>query len=106
MPAPGTTAQLAILLVDRFIAIALGLAWLSFLESVGLGGVLADDMGLGKTVQLLALICGERGHDVGPTLLVCPMSLVGNWQREAARFTPGLRVHVHHGAERPKGKAH
>ena len=82
-----------------------GLAWLSFLESVGLGGVLADDMGLGKTVQLLALMCGELQLEVGPTLLVCPMSLVGNWQREAARFTPGLRVHVHHGAERPKGKA-
>ncbi|MDP9100874.1 MAG: DEAD/DEAH box helicase [Actinomycetota bacterium] len=82
-----------------------GLAWLSFLESVGLGGVLADDMGLGKTVQLLALICGERAQDAEPTLLVCPMSLVGNWQREAARFAPGLRVHVHHGAERPKGKA-
>jgi len=85
-----------------------GLAWLSFLESVGLGGVLADDMGLGKTVQLLALMCGEpanQGGPAGPTLLVCPMSLVGNWQREAARFVPGLRVHVHHGAERPKGKA-
>jgi len=82
-----------------------GLAWLSFLESVGLGGILADDMGLGKTVQLLALMCGELPREAGPTLLVCPMSLVGNWQREAARFTPGLRVHVHHGAERPKGKA-
>jgi hypothetical protein len=82
-----------------------GLAWLSFLESVGLGGVLADDMGLGKTVQLLALMCRELPHEVGPTLLICPMSLVGNWQREAARFAPGLRVHVHHGAERPKGKA-
>jgi len=82
-----------------------GLAWLSFLESVGLGGVLADDMGLGKTVQLLALMCGELPSEGGPTLLVCPMSIVGNWQREAARFAPGLRVHVHHGAERPKGKA-
>ncbi|MBC7560803.1 MAG: DEAD/DEAH box helicase [Dermatophilaceae bacterium] len=82
-----------------------GLAWLSFLESVGLGGVLADDMGLGKTVQLLALMCGEPPAQGSPTLLVCPMSLVGNWQREAARFAPGLRVHVHHGAERPRGKA-
>ena len=82
-----------------------GLAWLSFLESVGLGGVLADDMGLGKTVQLLALMCRDAPQGQGPTLLVCPMSLVGNWQREAARFAPGLRVHVHHGAERPKGKA-
>ncbi len=47
---------------------------------------------------------GELPSEGGPTLLVCPMSIVGNWQREAARFAPGLRVHVHHGAERPKGK--
>ncbi len=80
-----------------------GLSWLAFLEQVGVGGVLADDMGLGKTVQLLALVARERTE--APTLLVCPMSLVGNWQREAARFTPGLRVHVHHGGERPRGKA-
>ncbi|MGC4864074.1 SNF2-related protein [Micromonospora sp. DT53] len=79
-----------------------GLAWLAFLRSLGLGGVLADDMGLGKTVQLLALLAGDP-PETGPTLLVCPMSLVGNWQREAARFTPGLRVHVHHGAERARG---
>lgn len=83
-----------------------GLAWLSFLGSLGLGACLADDMGLGKTVQLLALLMAERsGADVppGPTLLVCPMSLVGNWQREAERFTPSLRVHVHHGAGRLSG---
>ncbi|GAA4567802.1 DEAD/DEAH box helicase [Micromonospora coerulea] len=79
-----------------------GLAWLAFLQSLGLGGILADDMGLGKTVQLLALLAGDP-PETGPTLLVCPMSLVGNWQREAARFTPGLRVHVHHGAERARG---
>nr|WP_130408952.1 DEAD/DEAH box helicase [Micromonospora violae] len=79
-----------------------GLAWLAFLRSLGLGGVLADDMGLGKTVQLLALLAGDP-PEAGPTLLVCPMSLVGNWQREAARFTPTLRVHVHHGAERARG---
>ncbi|GAB3942272.1 hypothetical protein GCM10027614_29030 [Micromonospora vulcania] len=81
-----------------------GLAWLAFLRSLGLGGVLADDMGLGKTVQLLALLAGDP-PEAGPTLLVCPMSLVGNWQREAARFTPGLRVHVHHGAERARGRS-
>jgi hypothetical protein len=88
-----------------------GVAWLAFLESIGMGAVLADDMGLGKTVQLLALIAHDletaaetADEPVGPTLLVCPMSLVGNWQREAARFTPGLRVHVQHGKERPQGK--
>ncbi len=81
-----------------------GLAWLSFLGSLGLGACLADDMGLGKTVQLLALLLAERADAAapppGPTLLVCPMSLVGNWQREAARFTPSLNVYVHHGADR------
>jgi SNF2 family DNA or RNA helicase len=76
-----------------------GLSWLSFLGSVGLGGILADDMGLGKTIQLLSLVAAQPAGSA-PTLLVCPMSLVGNWQREAARFTPGLRVHVHHGADR------
>jgi SNF2 family DNA or RNA helicase len=75
-----------------------GLAWLSFLSQLGLGGVLADDMGLGKTVTTLALLVHERA--AAPTLLVCPMSLVGNWQREAARFAPGLRVYVHHGSGR------
>jgi superfamily II DNA or RNA helicase len=79
-----------------------GLSWLSFLERIGMGGLLADDMGLGKTVQLLALIARDPGTT--PTLLVCPMSLVGNWQREAAKFAPGLRVHVHHGAERATGE--
>jgi non-specific serine/threonine protein kinase len=95
-----------------------GLAWLAFLESIGMGALLADDMGLGKTVQLLALIAHDLEAEIaasqrqerqpaqqpGPTLLVCPMSLVGNWQREAAKFTPHLRVHVQHGKERPQGK--
>src|SRR5580704_15225787 len=76
-----------------------GLSWLSFLGDLGLGGILADDMGLGKTIQLLSLVAAQSPQ-AGPTLLVCPMSLVGNWQREAARFTPDLRVHVHHGADR------
>jgi SNF2 family DNA or RNA helicase len=84
-----------------------GLAWLSFLGDLRLGGILADDMGLGKTIQLLSLLAheGERKSAIrpGPTLLVCPMSLVGNWQREAARFTPSLAVHVHHGAGRLTG---
>jgi superfamily II DNA or RNA helicase len=79
-----------------------GLSWLSFLGDLGLGGILADDMGLGKTIQLLSLVAAQPAG-TGPTLLVCPMSLVGNWQREAARFTPDLRIHVHHGADRLDG---
>jgi SNF2-related domain/SNF2 Helicase protein/Helicase conserved C-terminal domain len=82
---------------------ARGLGWLDFLQRAGIGGVLADDMGLGKTVQLLALLA--HNSDRRPSLLICPMSLVGNWQREAAKFTPELRVHVHHGAERARGAA-
>jgi SNF2 family DNA or RNA helicase len=82
-----------------------GLAWLAFLSGLGLGGILADDMGLGKTAQTLALLAHEAaaGTSAGPTLLVCPMSLVGNWQREAERFTPQLSVHVHHGSDRLAG---
>jgi len=84
-----------------------GLSWLDFLSSLQLGACLADDMGLGKTVQLLALEASDRKRDpeAGPTLLLCPMSLVGNWQREAARFAPELRVYAHHGSSRLSGKA-
>jgi SNF2 family DNA or RNA helicase len=79
-----------------------GLSWLAFLSAAGLGACLADDMGLGKTIQLLALESVHRAErpDDPPTLLLCPMSLVGNWQREAARFAPALRVYAHHGRER------
>ncbi|HEY4853802.1 MAG TPA: SNF2-related protein, partial [Streptosporangiaceae bacterium] len=83
-----------------------GVAWLSFLGRLGMGGILADDMGLGKLIQTLALLAHEHSDGVqspGPTLLVCPMSLVGNWQREAERFTPHLAVHVHHGSDRLTG---
>jgi superfamily II DNA or RNA helicase len=79
-----------------------GLAWLDFLGTAGLGGILADDMGLGKTVQVLAHILGEkqRGRLQQPALVVAPTSLVGNWQGEAARFAPTLKVLVIHGAAR------
>ncbi|MEV6339051.1 DEAD/DEAH box helicase [Nocardia vinacea] len=82
-----------------------GLAWLATMSRYGVGGILADDMGLGKTVQVLALLVHEReGTDrSGPTLLVSPMSVVGNWQREAERFAPDLRVLVHHGVGRKSG---
>ena len=103
-----------------------GLGWLTFLGDLGLGACLADDMGLGKTAQLLALLVDERNRAVGPptrrgnatsskrrapvpslgpTLVLCPMSLVGNWQREAARFAPRLSVYVHHGSDRLDGEA-
>ncbi len=83
-----------------------GLSWLAFLAELGLGALLADDMGLGKTVQLLALEAYERHAAArGPTLLLCPMSLVGTWQREAERFAPELRVLALHGPGRPHGDA-
>jgi len=81
----------------------LGVAWLWHLHRNGLGGILADEMGLGKTLQALALLAAvhQPAHGtVGTTLVVCPASLLENWRREAARFTPQLRVEVHHGASR------
>jgi len=82
-----------------------GLSWMRFMEELGFGLCLADDMGLGKTIQLLALMAMEResagGAPVKPTLLVAPMSVVGNWLYETRRFCPELRVLVHHGADRP-----
>jgi hypothetical protein len=91
-----------------------GLAWISFLESLGLNGCLADDMGLGKTIQVLARLTEERAtpaedptapHSatpVPPTLLVAPTSVIGNWKREIERFAPGLRAFIHHGAVRAR----
>ncbi|MBV7541851.1 DEAD/DEAH box helicase [Acidovorax sp. sic0104] len=79
-----------------------GLNWLQFLRAHGLAGVLADDMGLGKTLQTLAHIQVEKdaGRLTEPALVIAPVSLLGNWQREAARFCPGLRCLVLHGAGR------
>lgn len=84
-----------------------GLDWLTFLDSRGLGGILADDMGLGKTMQVLAFLAREREKlpQIGPTLLVCPMSVLGSWQREAERWLPSLDVHIHHGPDRLHGEA-
>ena len=83
-----------------------GYSWLSFLRQLGLGACLADDMGLGKTVQTLALIQQDWKTNSGrPVLLVCPTSVINNWKKEAARFTPGLPLLVHHGAGRKRRKA-
>ncbi len=83
-----------------------GYSWLAFLQQWGLGACLADDMGLGKTIQTLALLQNNwlaKGRKKKPSLLVCPTSVVGNWQKEAERFTPGMPVMIHHGVTRKKG---
>ena len=82
-----------------------GYSWLEFLRQWGLGACLADDMGLGKTIQTLALIQHDwEQRPKRPVLLICPTSVVSNWQKEASRFTPGLPVSVHHGLGRTKGE--
>jgi hypothetical protein len=93
-----------------------GVAWLQMLERLGLGACLADDMGLGKTATVLALLQNEhlaaaagqgtKGEgDGGPTLVICPTSVAGNWARESERFTPDLAVLMHHGATRAREAA-
>jgi len=86
-----------------------GTSWMAFLKQYGLGACLADDMGLGKTIQLISLLLHERAnndstHHIGPTLIICPMSIVGNWQREIQRFAPSLSILIHHGADRMEGE--
>jgi hypothetical protein len=81
-----------------------GAAWLAEMAELGLGGVLADDMGLGKTIQFLALHLDRHGPDAvdggKPTLVICPVSVLSNWAREAHRFAPGVPVLRYHGAAR------
>ncbi|TDC13565.1 DEAD/DEAH box helicase [Streptomyces sp. 8K308] len=79
-----------------------GLGWLHRMTSLGLGGCLADDMGLGKTITLIALHLHRQltPATAGPTLVVCPASLLGNWQREIEAFAPGTPVRRHHGPAR------
>ncbi|MGW6928531.1 DEAD/DEAH box helicase [Lentzea sp. NPDC054927] len=75
-----------------------GLSWLAHMTGLGLGACLADDMGLGKTITLIALHLHRRHDD--PTLVVCPASLLGNWEREIHRFAPGTPVTRYHGPQR------
>ena len=104
-----------------------GVAWLQYLENLGLNGCLADDMGLGKTVQIIARLVNERAaiteipeptkakkttkskkvlpefvsvDEIPPTLLIAPTSVLGNWQKEIEKFAPHLRAIVHHGSDR------
>ncbi len=83
-----------------------GASWMAFLGSYGLGGCLADDMGLGKTVQWIAYLLHRKENGLltqgAPALLVCPTSVLGNWQKELDKFAPTLRYYVHHGASRKK----
>jgi len=79
-----------------------GFYWLTFLRDHGIGACLADDMGLGKTVQSICLLLYERENNLTdkPTLIICPTSVVGNWEREIEKFAPGLKAAVHHGNSR------
>jgi len=81
-----------------------GVAWLRFLEQLGLNGCLADDMGLGKTMQVIARLVQEREgrEDPAPTLLVAPTSVIGNWRKEVEKFAPHLQTLVHHGPDRER----
>lgn len=81
-----------------------GFSWLAYLESLGFGACLADDMGLGKTIQVIATVLADklRNPDAGPTLLIAPTSVLGNWQRETRRFAPVLTTCIQHGPQRAK----
>ncbi len=80
-----------------------GMSWLLFLRQFGLGGCLADDMGLGKTIQWITYLLHVKREQ--PSLLVCPTSVLGNWQKEFERFAPELKVYLHYGQQRKKGGA-
>lgn len=82
-----------------------GMSWLVFLKKLKLSSCLADDMGLGKTIQLIALLLHDRKRIkvIRPTLIICPMSVMGNWEKEIQRFAPSLRTMPHHGSDRLKG---
>ncbi|KOP72107.1 DEAD/DEAH box helicase [Cytobacillus solani] len=82
----------------------LGMSWLFFLRKYGFGACLADDMGLGKTIQLISYLLKvkETETDSGPALIICPTSVLGNWQKEIERFAPNLNVYLHYGGNRLK----
>ena len=84
-----------------------GVSWLNYLENLGLNGCLADDMGLGKTIEVIARLIQEKNNNtqVAPTLLIVPTSVIGNWQKEIAKFAPHFRSIVHHGSDRSKDTA-
>ncbi len=80
-----------------------GYQWLSYLNDVGWGGILADDMGLGKTVQALSMLDFYKNTYKGlKAIVVCPTTLIYNWQNEVKKFTPSLTYHIHHGNTRSR----
>ncbi|WP_059049814.1 DEAD/DEAH box helicase [Paenibacillus senegalimassiliensis] len=81
-----------------------GYQWLSAMRDLGFGALLADDMGLGKTIQVITVLLDRVNSSPGKSLIICPTSLLGNWQREIARFAPELRLYVHHGSNRHRGE--
>ncbi|GBF82327.1 DEAD/DEAH box helicase [Aphanothece sacrum] len=84
-----------------------GVGWLAFLEKWGLGACLADDMGLGKTPQMIGFLLTLKEEEMltKPTLIICPTSVLNNWEREVKKFAPSLSTFIHHGEKRAKGKA-
>ncbi|WP_338471004.1 DEAD/DEAH box helicase [Niallia sp. XMNu-256] len=83
----------------------LGMSWLLFLRRYGFGATLADDMGLGKTIQLISyLLKVKEAEDAGPALIICPTSVLGNWQKELEKFAPSLSVYLHYGSNRLKAE--
>lgn len=82
----------------------LGLEWLVFMRNEQFGACLADDMGLGKTVQLISYLLHvhEKEEQQTPSLIICPTSVLGNWQKELAKFAPSLKVQTHYGSARTK----
>jgi len=83
----------------------LGMSWLLFLRRYGFGATLADDMGLGKTIQLISyLLKVKNAENAGPALIVCPTSVLGNWQKELEKFAPNLSIYLHYGSNRLKGE--
>lgn len=81
-----------------------GFQWLAAMRRLGFGSLLADDMGLGKTVQVITELLDGLETSPGTSLIVCPTSLLGNWQRELGRFAPQLSLYVHHGSDRLRGE--
>lgn len=84
-----------------------GYEWLNFMREQNFGAVLADDMGLGKTIQLISYLLRiyDTEKDAEPTIIICPTSVLGNWQKEIERFAPSLKTYLHYGTKRLKDEA-